>query len=132
MKPVFATNDHDSLRACVASMFERQLRDMPAIDLHCEEDTWLARLNRWTEAHFSCKWACTYTLLEGQQIWTPPGWYIEALEKEGDPTQVAFQVCSGGVTMHRPFTEPFESGVMIVRARLWLVVVDPAVAWPPA
>lgn len=132
VRPYLVTHPNESLRGSIASLLERPLSHVPDFDMACTSPTWLVQLNDWTREHFACTWVATFLTSDpnGKPIttalWTPPGWYLEGAESE-DGLLTIFQVCSGGVTMHRPF--PVTGRPFIARCRLWPVVIDPARAW---
>lgn len=130
MKPVFVDGPNESLSACVASLFNQPLFKVPRLDMLRNNPTWLQQLNQWTNS-FGSRWVVAFLMQDKDgnvqnKLWTPPGWYIEGAESDDGKTTV-FQVCSGGVVVHLPFQPSVK---VVAKMRLWMVVVDPAVAWP--
>lgn len=133
MRPLVIEDPNDSLRACVASIFEIPFEHAPRLSMLSERKTWLQQLNEWTMERCGSKWVAAFYMQDEEgrpahdAIWTPPGWYIEAAETE-DGEITAFQCCSGNVVMHRPFQMVHAD--YVAKMRLWLVVVDPSSAFP--
>jgi hypothetical protein len=132
MRPYVVEDPNESLRACVASILERPISRVPVINMLDERTKWLQQLNAWMMSEFGSKWIANFLVQDEDgnavpnAIWTPPGWYIEIAETE-DGELTVFQCCSGNVVMHSPFAVKVP---VQAKARLWLYVVDPAMAWP--
>ena len=132
MRPYLVEQPNDSLRGSIASVMEIPYSGVPAFDMLDKENTWLQQINEWAAERFASRWVCAVLLQDADGnpspngIWQPPGWYIEAAETE-DGELTVFQVCSGSVVMHEPFQG--RKAKVQAKARLWLVVLDPARAF---